>query len=407
MGRDGRGVRAASESSIEITFQYQGVRCRERINLKPTAANLRRAEQHKAAIEHAIAAGTFDYAVTFPESKRAAKFVAATDSRKIGPYLVEWLDGKKAQLKASTAEHYRVTIESRLIPMFGELGLSELSRKHIKDQLSVLTVTNKTLINMQSCLRSALNDAVEDEAITENPLANWTYRNKEALKEEDDVDPFTIEEQAAILEAIPPERRAPVQFALWTGLRPSELIALEWGDVDWLAGEIRIVRAKTRAADTPETPKTASGRRVVKLLGPARAALLEQKARSFMVGARIFLNPATGKPWEGSDEIRKMIWLPAMKKSGVRYRRPYQTRHTYASMMLSAGEHPMWVAGQMGHRDWTMIARVYGRWMPSADADAGLKAERLFAGNASKMTASSVEAAQLLEARKDTNPAKA
>ncbi len=60
MGRDGRGVKAASASSIEITFQYQGIRCRERIPLKPTPANLRRAEQHKAAIEHAIATGTFD-----------------------------------------------------------------------------------------------------------------------------------------------------------------------------------------------------------------------------------------------------------------------------------------------------------------------------------------------------------
>ncbi|MGT2493949.1 hypothetical protein ACU4GD_34295, partial [Cupriavidus basilensis] len=47
---------------------------------------------------------------------------------------------------------------------------------------------------------------------------------------------------------------------------------------------------------------------------------------------------------------------------------------TYASMMLSAGEHPMWVAKQMGHADWTMIARVYGRWMPSADAEAGNRA---------------------------------
>lgn len=59
----------------------------------------------------------------------------------------------------------------------------------------------------------------------------------------------------------------------------------------------------------------------------------------------------------------------------MRYRRPYQTRHTYASMMLSAGEHPMWVAQQMGHSDWTMIARIYGRWMPSADYNAGEKAE--------------------------------
>ncbi len=38
----------------------------------------------------------------------------------------------------------------------------------------------------------------------------------------------------------------------------------------------------------------------------------------------------------------------------------------------------MWVAKQMGHSDWTMIARVYGRWMPSADNDAGGKAEQMW-----------------------------
>lgn len=47
-------------------------------------------------------------------------------------------------------------------------------------------------------------------------------------------------------------------------------------------------------------------------------------------------------------------------------------------MMLSAGEHPMWAAKQMGHADWTMIARVYGRWMPDADKMAGSKAEATF-----------------------------
>lgn len=45
----------------------------------------------------------------------------------------------------------------------------------------------------------------------------------------------------------------------------------------------------------------------------------------------------------------------------VRYRSPHQTRSTYASMVLSAGEHPMWVANQMGHSNWTMIARACGR----------------------------------------------
>jgi integrase len=71
-----------------------------------------------------------------------------------------------------------------------------------------------------------------------------------------------------------------------------------------------------------------------------------------------------------------------MRKAGVRYRRPYQTRHTYASMMLSAGESPMWVAQQMGHSDWTVIARIYGRWIPEAAPDAGQKAVKIFGQNA-------------------------
>jgi len=84
--------------------------------------------------------------------------------------------------------------------------------------------------------------------------------------------------------------------------------------------------------------------------------------------------------WAGDQPIRKTLWAHAVKKACVRYRRPYQTRHTYTSVMLSAGEHPTWVAGQMGHSDWTMIARVYGRWMPSNDTHAGGKAERMLDG---------------------------
>ncbi|MCX8565395.1 MAG: hypothetical protein ON057_000122 [Glomeribacter sp. 1016415] len=44
-----------------------------------------------------------------------------------------------------------------------------------------------------------------------------------------------------------------------------------------------------------------------------------------------------------------------------------------------AGEHAMWVTQRMGHLDWTMLARRYGRWMSSADRQAGEKASTLFA----------------------------
>jgi integrase len=54
-------------------------------------------------------------------------------------------------------------------------------------------------------------------------------------------------------------------------------------------------------------------------------------------------------------------------------------------MMLSAGESPMWVAQQMGHSDWTMIAQIYGRWIPEGAPDAGQEAVKIFGQNAGKL----------------------
>lgn len=358
---------------------YCGVRCRERVTLKPTATNLKRAEQHRAAILDAIARGAFDYAVTFPASPRAAQFAPESSRKTMAGFLTNWLEGKRKHVASSTFDGYRKIITMRLVPQFGEVMVVDFKRKSLKDWLDTLEVGNKTLSNIQSCLRSALNDAVDEEILELNPLAGWTYARKEAPAREDDVDPFTPEEQRAILAAATGQARNLIQFALWTGMRTSELVALDWGDVDWLRGEIRVSKAMTQAGGgEAEVTKTTSGRRSIKLLAPAMEALKAQKAFTFLADAEVFQNPRTLERWAGDQPIRKTMWAHVLKRSGVRYRRPYQTRHTYASMMLSAGEHPMWVAQQMGHKDWTMIARIYGRWMPAADTDAGGRAERQF-----------------------------
>ena len=149
-------------------------------------------------------------------------------------------------------------------------------------------------------------------------------------------------------------------------------------DVDLLRGVVRVSRALTQHSDAPEGTKTSAGRREVKLLQAAVEALTAQKAHTYLVGAEVFQNPQTLARWAGDQPIRKTLWQYALKRAGVRYRYPYQTRHPYASMMLSSGEHPMWVARQMGHKDWSMIIRRYGRWMPDADSQAGSRAEAVF-----------------------------
>lgn len=379
MGRDGRGVKAASESSIEISFMYRGARCRERVPLKPTAANLKRAENHRAAILHAIATDSFDYAATFPNSSNAAKFATHRgDVLTVEKFLESWLDSQKKQLKDSAYNGYRKIVNGHLIPWFGSLMLSAIGKKDIKAKLKDVAVMNKTLANIQSVLRAALTDAVEDELIEVNPLAGWRYSKVEAPKDEDEIDPFTKDEQAAILANVAGQGRNLIQFALWTGLRTSELVALNWGDIDFVRGVAMVARAMTQQSKKAEVPKTAAGRREVKLLAGAVEALSAQKTHTWLAGAEVFQNPNTGERWTGDQPIRKTLWTYVLKRAGVRYRYPYQTRHTFASMMLSAGEHPMWVARQMGHADWTMIARNYGKWMPDADTTAGSKAEAIF-----------------------------
>lgn len=394
MGRIGKGVREISDSSYEISFAFKGKRCRERVKAKPCPTNTRKLIQFRAAILHAIEKGEFDYAKTFPDSPRVARFADMPgDVLTVEKYFDTWLTRKKVEVKASTYVGYYSIVNRLVIPKFGKLPLSDLKRAAIRDWLAGLPdVTNKRLSNIQSCMRSALADALGDEIIDANPLAGYTYSRAERPVEgepDDEVDPFTPDEQAAILTKMRQGERALIQFFLWTGLRTSEATALNWSDIDFIGGFIRVRRAITREAKgVAELPKTSAGRRDVKMLAPARAALLEQKAFTFMAAldGPVFVNPTTRQRYSGSTQIWR-VWQTALKRASVRYRRPYQTRHTYASMMLSAGEHPMWVAKQMGHADWTMIARVYGRWMPSADTSAGSKAVEMFSGNAVKKAA--------------------
>jgi integrase len=99
------------------------------------------------------------------------------------------------------------------------------------------------------------------------------------------------------------------------------------------------------------------------------------KAHTFLKSAEVSQNPRTGERWTGDQVIRDRMWTPALRRAKVRYRKPYQTRHTYASMMLMAGENPLWVAKQMGHTDAALTLKRYGRWITSDMPDAGSKAE--------------------------------
>jgi integrase len=95
----------------------------------------------------------------------------------------------------------------------------------------------------------------------------------------------------------------------------------------------------------------------------AIAWLIAQKSATFLANAHVWHNPRTSSPWESDAQIRKTLWEPLCKRAGVRYRNPYQVRHTYASTLLTAGTNPWYVAQQLGHVDVQMVFRVYGKFI--------------------------------------------
>lgn len=52
-----------------------------------------------------------------------------------------------------------------------------------------------------------------------------------------------------------------------------------------------------------------------------------------------------------------------MERAGIKYRNPYQIRHTYASTLLTAGANPWYVASQLGHEDVEIVFRTYGKFI--------------------------------------------
>jgi integrase len=64
------------------------------------------------------------------------------------------------------------------------------------------------------------------------------------------------------------------------------------------------------------------------------------------------------------DHYRNVIWTKALDKAGLEYRPPIQTRHSFATMMLSAGEDVGWVQNMLGHSSLQMIFTRYFAWVP-------------------------------------------
>lgn len=369
-----RGVKIRG-NTLWITFTYRGILCRESLKIPATDRNIEYAKEYRDTIYFDIERGRFDFAKEFPHSTMLSRFGldnAMKEGETVRERLLDFLDRhEKGRVSESTYKGYLKCTKGTLIPEFGEMLVSEVRPSHIKTWVKKVAKekARKTVANILIPLGNMYQEIEEDHGIL-NPVKRvdlgkyFTAKNRAERDTEEtrDCDPFSEEEVSALLSVMPEAHHNLIYFALWTGLRTGELIALRWEKIDWVHRTAFIDRSSTYGRES--STKTGE-RRHIDLLPPAIDALNRQmqltEGREF-----VFYDPGRDEPWQDDQAIRKKAWRPYFPLSGVRYRKPYQTRHTFATQMLLAGEAEQWVMRMLGHRNLDMIRRHYGHILPNS-----------------------------------------
>lgn len=360
MGR-GSGVRAVGKEAIQVDFRWKGIRCRERIRLPPTDGNLKYVKRLKAVIEHEIATGTFEYSRHFPESERAK---AVTGGATLRAAMTAYIDSLVGSVEPETLYEYRNDAEVFASWFPADKALASLTRAEVRTELAKQNLSRSRLNSLLKPIRGTLRQLVEDCPTMRNPLQNFQIRRVEPEKD-DLIDPFTPQEIERLSAT---EHGRLWKFVAWTGIRTGELIGLRRGDVDLDTQSLNIRRTIRRGR--VKVPKTKAGKRCIDLLPEARAVLGHGFDPHRDAETPLFPHPATGTDWKHANTINK-AFRRACQAANVRYRYPYQLRHTFATWALSCGENPLWVAKMLGHKDVTILYRHYAKWMQDLDAMAG------------------------------------
>lgn len=391
-------VRTRSETGkLQFDFFYKGLRCREQTLLDDTPANRKRLESFMDQIDREIKQGTFDYAKYFPNSSNLKRLAQAkkpshepgVPTFRVGPvagdtplfkdFAEEWYQENEVSWKMSYQETIRGTLDKHLVPVFGEKEVSHITKGDIlKFRSSLAKVPNgkKTglspmrINHIMTNLRMILNDAA-DRFHFSTPFVGI----KPLKVPPTDVDPFNISEVNLFLANVRADYLNYYTVRFFTGLRTGEIDGLQWRFVDFEKRQLLI--RETLVEGRIETPKTPGSLREVDMSNPVYEALKRQWEVTGGLSKFVFCS-RTGEAL-CHNNMTNRIWYPTLKFLGIKRRRPYQTRHTTATLWLASGENPEWIARQMGHTSTEMLFTVYSRFVPNLTRRDGSAFENLLA----------------------------
>ena len=292
-------------------------------------------------------------------------------------WLNEWLTLYCPDLKPGTIQTYQSRVERDILPYIGKVQLTQLKNQQIQRLMNTLTEGNpnqkplsaKTVVNVHGILHKALEQAVAAGLIPSNPSDHIKLPKikKPELK------PFTDDSLSAFLNAIKGDEFERIYIvALFTGMRQSEIIGLQWGDIDWERGIIHVSRQRQRNLKQGgyrmvESTKNGKARKVTAAAGVLK--ILEQQRRQ-QAEDRLAAGPAWDNPdnFIFTDKQGQPVKHPAVHKHykkivasiGMGESRFHDLRHSYAINAIQGGDNIKAISDNLGHYSMAFTMDVYG-----------------------------------------------
>ena len=375
-----------------IDFRYHGLRCREYTKLDETPDNRRRLKKLVERIEAEILLGSFDYANYFPNSKRVKEFSSINQRKarnlsrtpRFADFTETWFAEMSAQWRKSYTKSSRLTLDKYLLPEFGNEPIDTIKKADIlafraklvsmPGSVRAKQMSASRINHIMMPLRMILNEASDRyEFVT-------PWKNIKPLKvPRTEVEPFSLDQVKTILERVRPDFRNYYTVRFFTGLRTAEIDGLMWSKIDFQRRQILVHQAWVEGEFVPT--KNDGSYRAVDMSSMVYEALRDQHQ---ITSDKPYVScNSNGQPLSHQTVTNK-VWHPLLRHLGFNKRRPYQTRHTAATLWLAAGEAPEWIAKQMGHSTTEMLFKVYSRYVPNLTRQDGSAMERMLEQHSEK-----------------------
>lgn len=277
---------------------------------------------------------------------------------------------KRGDMKESTLDSYRSMLTTHLRSFFGGMRLSAISPAVVRhfaaekaEALGRGDLKPKTYNNMLTFLNGMLAWGVKVGYLALNPAAE-----EERARVERHEMAFLSPEEIRLLLGHARELNATLfLLAVFTGLRRGELLALQWGDVDWNRGKLRVRRTLYKGQF--KRPKTAYSVRDVDVSQRTLEALRLYQVMYPPLASDLIFRTAQDRPLDPNNMVKRQFF-PTLARAGMRQVRFHDLCHTYATLLVNQGANIKYISKQMGHASVQITLDRYGHLLPDTGTEA-------------------------------------